>query len=78
MTGKGNDFQVQGINAIGMERLGLSKNTIQQIKKIYKIFYLQNLTVSEALDKIISSMGITDEVKTFIDFVKSSKVGFIR
>lgn len=78
LTGKGNVFDIQGINAVGLERLGFSSETIRRIKNMYKIFYLQKLNVSEATDKILTEIGEVDEVKVFLDFVKTSKVGLTR
>ena len=78
LVGKGNDFHVQGINIVGMERSGFSPLTIQKLKKLFKIFYMQKLTVSQAIEKVMVELGDTDEPKLFLDFVKTSKVGFIR
>lgn len=77
-VGKGNDFEVQGINVVGLGRQGFSPSTLQRLKSVYKIFFLQNLTVDQAVEKILAEIGETDEVKVFLDFVKQSKVGFIR
>jgi UDP-N-acetylglucosamine acyltransferase len=78
LVGKDNEFKVQGINVVGLERQGFSPPTIQRLRTLYKIFYLQNLTVSQAIEKVMIDLGETDEVKLFIDFIKTSKVGFIR
>lgn len=78
LMGKGNDFEVQGINSIGLTRQGVSEETIQKVKKLYKIFYLQNLTVSAAMEKATVELGSFPEGKHFIDFIQKSKLGFIR
>lgn len=78
LMGKGNDFEVQGVNIVGLARHGFSGATIGRLKKLYKIFYHQNLTVSQALAKIDDELGPSDEVRVFVDFVKETKVGFIR
>lgn len=78
MLGKGNEFEVQGINAVGLSRAGFNSATLQRLKTLYKIFYLQGLTVTQATDKILTELGETDEVKVFLDFVKESKIGFAR
>lgn len=76
--GKGNDFEIAGINAVGLQRRGFSEATITSLKRIYKIFFLQKLTAEHAIDKILSEVGETDEVKAFVDFYRSSKMGLIR
>jgi UDP-N-acetylglucosamine acyltransferase len=78
LIGKGNDFQVQGVNVLGLEKAGFSPPTIQRLKKLYKIFYVQKQTIGQAMEKVMIEIGDTDESKVFIDFIKSSKVGFIR
>jgi acyl-[acyl carrier protein]--UDP-N-acetylglucosamine O-acyltransferase len=42
------------------------------------VFYLQNLTVSLAIEKLSSEFPEDEDVKYFLDFVKSSKVGIHR
>lgn len=78
LVGKGNDFQVQGINVIGLEKNGFSPVSISRLKKLYKIFYIQKNTVSQAIERTVSEMGNTDEVGLFLNFIQSSTAGFIR
>lgn len=78
LLGKGNDFEVQGVNQVGLTRNGFSPETILSIKRLYKIFYLQNLTTSEAEDKILTEIGETDEVKVFLDFIRTTHSGITR
>ena len=78
LMGKGNDFEVQGINSVGLSRQGFESPTIGQLKNLYKIFYLQNLTASQAIERASTEMGDIPEVREFIDFIKNSKQGFVR
>lgn len=78
LMGKGNEFEVQGINSIGLSRQGVSAETIQKLKQLFKIFYLQNLTIAQAIEKSSIELENVPEVQHFIQFVKSSKLGFVR
>lgn len=78
LVGKGNDFQVQGINIVGLERNGFSPQTIARLRKLYKIFYIQKNTVSQAIEKATTEIGNTDEVGLFLSFIQNSTAGFIR
>jgi len=78
LTGKGNEFQVQGINKVGMERSGVSSDRINDIKQIFKVFYLQNLTVFQAIEKITSEFPGSEDAEKFVNFVKTSKAGIHR
>lgn len=78
MVGKGTDFQVQGVNAVGLKRRGFSSDTVSSLKTLYKIFYLQKLTVNQAIEKMRETVGQTDECQLVVDFASSSRMGFIR
>lgn len=74
-SGKGNVFEVQGFNKVGMERAGISSERIANIKRIYKIFCLQKLTVSNAIEIISSELSDSEDAEIFLRFVRNSKVG---
>ncbi len=78
LLGKGTEFEVQGINAIGLTRKGFSDDSVKRLRAAYRIFFLQNLTVARAIEKIAMDVGDMGEVREFLDFIKSSKNGFHR
>jgi UDP-N-acetylglucosamine acyltransferase len=78
LVGKGNEFEVQGINVVGMTRQGFSAEIVGKLKTLYKIFYMQKLTVNQALEKITIELPDCEEARSFCQFVKSSKAGIIR
>ena len=78
MVGKGDDFHVQGVNLVGLERRGFTPEQLKRLKKVYKIFYMQNLTVSQAIEKTVVELGKGDEVGMFLKFVEESKNGITR
>ncbi|NBX92872.1 MAG: acyl-ACP--UDP-N-acetylglucosamine O-acyltransferase [Proteobacteria bacterium] len=78
LSGKGNEFQVQGINSVGLTRQGAGQETLQKLKSLYKIFYMQNLTISQAIEKSMAELGQVPEVQHFVDFIQKSKMGFVR
>lgn len=78
LTGKGNDFKVQGINVIGLQRNNFSSEAINKLRKVYKIFYRRHLTVAKAIEQVQEELGETNEVRVFLDFIRQSEVGVIR
>lgn len=78
MVGKGDDFHVQGINLVGLERRGFSPDSLKRLKKAYKIFYMQNLTVAQAIEKTVVELGKDGEIGTLLKFVEESKNGITR
>lgn len=67
-----------GINHIGLERKGFSKETIEALQRAYRILVRSKLRLEEALAKIESELGFFAETQYFVDFVRGSKRGIIR
>lgn len=66
-----------GINAIGLERRGFSKDRIEKIQKAYKLIHRNNAT--QALDLLKQEFGDdTGDVRQLIEFIEQSKRGVIR
>ncbi len=78
LSGKGNDFQVQGLNLVGLERQGFASETIRSLRKLFRIFYLQNLTVSQAIERAGTELPAMPEVDAFLSFLKQAKQGIAR
>ncbi len=75
---KGWELSVAGINSVGLQRKGFNEITVARLKRVFKIFFLQKLQVEAALKKIADEIGDGDEVRIFVDFVQSSKLGISR
>lgn len=78
LLGKGSDFEVQGVNTVGLTRKGFSDESIRRLRSAYRILFLQKLTVPQALEKISVELGDSGEIREFLDFIKMSKNGFHR
>ncbi len=78
LSGKGNDFNVQGVNMVGLQRQGFTTEAIRQLRRLFKIFYLQNLTVSQAIERVNTELGASPEVDAFLGFLKGAKMGIAR
>lgn len=78
LSGKGNDFHMQGVNVVGLTRRGYSIDSIKQLKNLYKLFFLRKLTVGQALEKARFEEVDSTEVRLFLDFIANSKIGIER
>ncbi len=78
MAGKGNVFEVQGINVVGLTRRGFNAATLGRLKQLYKIIFHQHLTFDRAVQKMSQEFPDCDETKVFCDFIQTSKAGLIR
>lgn len=67
-----------GLNSIGLHRNGFSKEDIQQISEIYRILYLSDLNVTNAVKLIMETLPDTKFRKEIVDFVTNSERGVIR
>ena len=74
----GNTAKPHGINAEGLRRRGFSADSIQAIKRAYKIIYRQGLKVDEAIDQLQLLVQQQPAVQLMIDALKSSSRGIIR
>jgi UDP-N-acetylglucosamine acyltransferase len=67
-----------GINNIGLERKGFSKDTIEALQRAYRILTRSKLRLQDALDKIEAELGASAEVRYFAEFIRASTRGVIR
>jgi UDP-N-acetylglucosamine acyltransferase len=67
-----------GLNSIGLTRRGFEKDKIDEIHNIYRVLYLMNLNVSQAIEKIESDFEPSQERDYIISFFKNSERGVIR
>jgi len=74
----GNRAQLFGLNLIGLKRKGFSDAVIGELKKAYKIIFRTGLTLEEALQKTLAEFPHSQEVRTLVDFMRTSKRGVTR
>lgn len=76
--GEGMPYRVIGLNSVGLQRKGFTHEQIHGIKDIYKVFYQSGFNTSQALKELNNWTHLTDEQKTFLQFVKESDRGLNR
>lgn len=67
-----------GLNTVGMHRHGFDQEKIQLISEVYRILYLSDLNVTNAVRQIreqLPQSAIRDEI---LDFVENSQRGIVR
>jgi UDP-N-acetylglucosamine acyltransferase len=74
----GNRATLYGLNLVGLKRKGFGEETINHLKKAYKIIFRSGLTLEEALKKTIEEFPDSREVRYFVDFMRHSKRGVTR
>lgn len=74
----GYPLKVVGINKIGLQRRGFTKEAIASISKAYKILFFSQLNTTQALERAKAELELTDEVKLILDFVENSDRGILK
>jgi UDP-N-acetylglucosamine acyltransferase len=72
------DTHAYGLNAIGLERRGFSKDRIRKIHHAYKILLASKLNTSQALEMLKSERDNGEDVQMLIRFIESSERGVIK
>lgn len=67
-----------GLNTVGMHRHGFPPEIIQQIADVYRILYLSDLNVSNAVKQIRENVPQSEVRDYILDFVENSDRGIIR
>ena len=81
MVADGNPAEIRSINSIGLQRRGFSQEQIKSLKDAYKIIFLRNLTISDAvtqLKEMAAQYSENSPIQELIDFILSSERGIIR
>ncbi|MHB1660884.1 MAG: acyl-ACP--UDP-N-acetylglucosamine O-acyltransferase [bacterium] len=78
LVASGDRAKIYGINRIGLERRGFTKEEIEKIKNAFKILYRSKVTLKIAVERIEREIGETDKIKKFVEFISNSKRGITR
>ncbi len=78
VSAAGNRAQLYGLNLVGLKRRGFSDDTINTLKKAYKIVFRSGLTQEEAFRRVTDELAASKEAMHLVEFMKSSKRGVTR
>lgn len=67
-----------GLNSIGLHRNGFSQEAISQINEIYRILYMSDLNVTNAIKLILETVPESEYRDLIVNFVNNSERGVIR
>lgn len=67
-----------GINAVGLKRRGFSEEQITNIEDVYRVIYIQNRNMTQALKIVDIELPASPEKTEIIDFINSSTKGIMR
>ena len=67
-----------GVNRIGLERRGFSKESIDRIQDIYRVLFIKGWSMSKALEHIDKAMPGSKEKSEILQFIYNSEKGLMR
>jgi UDP-N-acetylglucosamine acyltransferase len=67
-----------GLNAVGLERRGFTKERIGKIHHAYRLLLASKLNTTQALDRLKSESDLGEDVEMLIRFIESSERGVIK
>lgn len=70
--------KLYGLNTVGLKRRGFSEETINILKRAYKILFREKLQLKEALEKLERELPKTKEIEHLIEFIEANKRGICR
>lgn len=75
----GNPGTVRGLNKIGLERRGFSKEDLSALKSAYKkIFLKKDANLTEAIASIPHDTAVNPQVEALLNFIRKSERGIVR
>lgn len=74
----GEPLTFAGINHVGLSRRGFAAEVMLQLRRAYKLIYRSRLNVSQAIEKIETTMELIPEIQEIIDFIRASERGIIK
>jgi len=72
------DTHAYGLNALGLERRGFSKERIRKIHHAYKVLLASKLNTSQALKMLKAEPDCGEDVEMLIRFIQASERGVIK
>jgi UDP-N-acetylglucosamine acyltransferase len=67
-----------GVNSIGLRRRGFDTDRIIRIEDIYRMLYIQNGNMTQAIKVADTELPSSADKETVLDFIRASDKGIIR
>ncbi|MGA2967276.1 MAG: acyl-ACP--UDP-N-acetylglucosamine O-acyltransferase [Terriglobales bacterium] len=67
-----------GMNTVGLERRGFTKERIQKIHHAYRVLLASKLNTSQAIERLKAESDLGEDVEMLIRFIESSERGVIK
>jgi UDP-N-acetylglucosamine acyltransferase len=72
------DVSAYGLNSVGLERRGFSRERIRKIHHAYKVLLSSRLNTSQALAKLRTEGDLGEDLEMLVQFIETSERGIIK
>ncbi|HET6386614.1 MAG TPA: acyl-ACP--UDP-N-acetylglucosamine O-acyltransferase [Armatimonadota bacterium] len=76
MKADGRPTKVYTLNDLGLRRSGLSAKVRSDLKQAFKLLYLSDLNLSQAIEEIEQEIDMGQEISYLLDFLRSTRFGY--
>jgi UDP-N-acetylglucosamine acyltransferase len=66
------------VNTVGLQRRGFSEDSLNQLRKAYRLIYLSDLNTTQAVERIREELPMTEEIERLVSFIEGSTRGIIK
>ena len=74
----GEPLRTASLNLVGLKRRGFSPETLQVLKRAFKLLFFSNLNTTQALEAIEDEVQPIAEVTKLVEFVRKSERGIVK
>ena len=74
----GDRARINGLNVVGLRRLGVKNADLQSIKSMYHLVFDSSLTLDDAITRIVKDVEDSEYRRVWLDFLKDSERGLCR
>jgi UDP-N-acetylglucosamine acyltransferase len=78
LLGEGNPMVMQTINSVGLERAGVSAESVSAMKNVFKLLYRSDLNTKQAVERIRAEVPASPEVSAVLEFIEKSERGITK
>jgi UDP-N-acetylglucosamine acyltransferase len=72
------DTKSYGLNSIGLERKGFSKERLQSLQRAYRLLMRSKKNTSQALEEMRKTLGESADVQELIGFIEAAERGIVK
>lgn len=78
LTSAKRDTHAYGLNRVGLERRGFSREQLKALQHAYRLLLAAKLNTTQAIERIRAEAGASEEVAYFAEFIEQSARGVVK